>query len=54
MQYKFLAGYLIECNKIEKASWSKFLDDGHKVIDTEATIELNLAVLKLKHTVKRR
>lgn len=30
------------------------LDDEHKVTDTETTIELNLAVLKLKHTVKRR
>lgn len=31
-----------------------FLDDEHKVTDTETTIEWNLAVLKLKHTVKRR
>lgn len=30
------------------------LDDEQKVTDSETTIELNLAVLKLKHTVKRR
>jgi hypothetical protein len=30
------------------------LDDEPKVTDSETTIELNLAVLKFKHTVKRR
>lgn len=30
------------------------LDDGLNVSDTETTIELNFAVLKLKHTVKRK
>lgn len=30
------------------------LDDGMKATDTETTIELNFAVLKLKHTVKRK
>lgn len=30
------------------------LDDGMKTTDTETTIELNFAVLKLKHTVKRK
>lgn len=30
------------------------LDDEQKVIDSETTIELNLAVLKFKHTVKRK
>lgn len=30
------------------------LDDGPKVTDSETTIELNLAVLKFKHTMKRR
>lgn len=30
------------------------LDDDMKVSDTETTIELNFAVLKLKHTVKRK
>lgn len=30
------------------------LDDEQKVTDSETTIELNLAVLKFKHTVKRK
>ena len=30
------------------------LDDGMHATDTETTIELNFAVLKLKHTVKRK
>nr|WP_102407615.1 ORF6N domain-containing protein [Parabacteroides bouchesdurhonensis] len=30
------------------------LDDEQKVTDSETTIELNLAVLKVKHTVKRK
>lgn len=30
------------------------LDDGMRTTDTETTIELNFAVLKLKHTVKRK
>ncbi len=30
------------------------LDDGMQTTDTETTIELNFAVLKLKHTVKRK
>lgn len=30
------------------------LDDGMRATDTETTIELNFAVLKLKHTVKRK
>ncbi len=30
------------------------LDDGLNVSDTETTIELNFAVLKFKHTVKRK
>ncbi len=30
------------------------LDDDMKVSDTETTIELNFAVLKFKHTVKRK
>lgn len=30
------------------------LDDGLNISDTETTIELNFAVLKLKHTVKRK
>lgn len=30
------------------------LDDGMQTTDTETTVELNFAVLKLKHTVKRK
>lgn len=33
---------------------SDLLDDGMRTTDTETTIELNFAVLKLKHTVKRK
>lgn len=33
---------------------SDILDDEMKVSDTETTIELNFAVLKFKHTVKRK
>jgi exonuclease V gamma subunit len=30
------------------------LDDGLKTTDTETTIELNFAVMKFKHTIKRK
>jgi phage regulator Rha-like protein len=33
---------------------SDLLDDQLKISDTETTIELNFAVVKLKHTVKRK
>lgn len=33
---------------------SDLLDDHLKITDTETTIELNFAVVKLKHTVKRK
>jgi len=33
---------------------SELLDDGLQTTDTETTIELNFAVLKLKHTIKRK
>lgn len=33
---------------------SDLLDDEMEVGDSETTIELNFAVLKLKHTVKRK
>lgn len=33
---------------------SDLLDDSLETIDSETTLELNLAVLKLKHTVKRK
>lgn len=33
--------------------FSDLLDDSMQVTDTETTLELNLAVLKVKHTVKR-
>jgi len=33
---------------------SELINDGMKTSDTETTIELNFAVLKLKHTVKRK
>jgi len=33
---------------------AEFLDDDLKVSDTETTIELNFAVLKFKHTIKKK
>ena len=33
---------------------SDLLDDHLKISDTETTIELNFAVVKLKHTIKRK
>ncbi len=33
---------------------SELLDDGLKVNESETTIELNFAVLKFKHTVKKK
>ena len=33
---------------------SEVLNDNMKISDTETTIEVNFAMLKIKHTVKRK
>jgi hypothetical protein len=33
---------------------AELLDDGLKTTDTETSVELNFAVLKFKHTVKKK
>ena len=37
-----------------RRSLADLLDDETRVSDSETTLELNFAVLKLKHTVKRK
>jgi hypothetical protein len=55
---KFPAGYIIELDKTEwdglKSKFSTSIKGDLQTSDTETSIELNFAVLKFKHTIKKR
>ena len=52
---KFPEGYLLEISKAEKIELVKIFDRfNRQVTDTETSIEINFALMKFKHTVKRK
>ena len=52
---KFPVGYVVELSKQESGELiASIFDDDLQTTDTETSIELNFAVLKFKHTIKKK